>query len=313
MLCTQRSDWQKFRRNQLKQRRLYGAKFFHRYVERVRERRQRHNLSDDVRLCLNQNEQSQLKNWIEFQHYHLKRLEELGEGRIELYKTLDDVQKETMDADRAKAERALRDVTGIQRRLGYNERLTEGNKTLLQWIEQKRTEMVLNNSKLVEENSNNQDAVATVSQRTSTRSYARRQPSVLLDNAGFSKATTLKNRKKQTEKSKVSKSEPSISNPPAFSKSDAPQAPKHGERKTKHTDEERPLRQLRPQRVSKKSRLEGAISTSSSGKTRGPSSQTRALDNTQNKRQLASQLSHAANSRFVTRYGRSSVPPARWV
>lgn len=72
---------------------------------------------------------------------------------------LGDAQKRNTDADRARVQRVSEDVTGIQCRLCYNGRLEEETKTLLEWIEQRRTEMVAEDRKLIEEASDNQVAV----------------------------------------------------------------------------------------------------------------------------------------------------------
>lgn len=84
-LRPQLSNWRAFRAFQLKTRRYYRNISFSKYVDVIQERRQSHNLSGDVRLLLDPEQQSRLGNWIEFQNYHLQRLEdfskEVGRGK----------------------------------------------------------------------------------------------------------------------------------------------------------------------------------------------------------------------------------------
>ena len=83
MLRTQLSDWRKFRVFQEKIRAYYHTKAFSIFVDNVRERRQRHKVGGDVRLLFNSEQQSRLGNWIEFQNYHLNRLEWFQENITE--------------------------------------------------------------------------------------------------------------------------------------------------------------------------------------------------------------------------------------
>jgi hypothetical protein len=49
----------------------YQRKLFSQYVDEVRELRRKHAMGGDVMLRSDAKQQSQLKNWIEFQYYHL--------------------------------------------------------------------------------------------------------------------------------------------------------------------------------------------------------------------------------------------------
>jgi hypothetical protein len=79
---------------------------FSKFVDEVRERWRRHKVGGDVHLLLDPEQQSRLENWMEFQDYHLKRLEQFEKKQDELKKKLDDAQKEaegtgTLGFDRA--------------------------------------------------------------------------------------------------------------------------------------------------------------------------------------------------------------------
>lgn len=71
VLCAQASDWREFRADQLRLRPFRNDEF----MDDVRERRRRHGLGGDIRLLPKLRQQCRLKNWIEFQNYHLKQLE----------------------------------------------------------------------------------------------------------------------------------------------------------------------------------------------------------------------------------------------
>ena len=83
VLRAQLSDWKRFRLFQRNVRARYQHKPFSSFEDEVRERRQRHGLDGSVSLLLDLNQQSQLQNWIEFQNYQLKRLEQFDKERDE--------------------------------------------------------------------------------------------------------------------------------------------------------------------------------------------------------------------------------------
>lgn len=105
-------------------------------MDEVRERRRRHKLDGHVRLRLDPEQQSPLENWVEYQNYHLNRLEQNEKKRDKLKKKLDEAYKNATDTfteDSAPA--AFRHL------LKATERDLERQKVLLQWIEQERQAM----------------------------------------------------------------------------------------------------------------------------------------------------------------------------
>jgi hypothetical protein len=128
VLCAQLSDWRKFRTLQGRDRARYRNKLFSNFVDKVRERRQRHKLGGDVRLLLDPKQQSGLENWMEFQNYHLKRLERFERRRDSLSDAWKDAGAE--------------DAEAIWQELEDTERDLEGHKVLLEWIEQMRWTMM---------------------------------------------------------------------------------------------------------------------------------------------------------------------------
>lgn len=163
VLRAQLSDWRKFRIFQERVRAYYRNKPFRHFEDVVRERR-RHELCDDVRLLLNSEQQSRLENWIEFQNYHLKRLEQFEEKRDDLKKELDDARKKADDAE------------AVRRELKNSERDLERHKVLLLWIEQKRRTMESGYSTSAEEDKDDQDTASKAVRSTCTRDRRTRRP-----------------------------------------------------------------------------------------------------------------------------------------
>ena len=144
-LWSQISEWRKFRASQARIRRRYQNKSFSKFEDVVRERRRRYQLGGDVRLILDPEQQSRLENWIEFQNYHLERLERFEKKRDRLKQELDEVRKKAEDTITAgsehAAEDAAEDVEAVQDLLEIAEWDVERHKILLQWIEQERLAM----------------------------------------------------------------------------------------------------------------------------------------------------------------------------
>lgn len=251
VLCAQLSDWRRFRAAQLKARDRYRDKAFSKYAEEAVELRRRHEVGGEVRLLLDPKQQSRPENWMEFQNYHLKRLEQFEKKRDELKKELDDAQKQAEHI--AGWERAAEDVEAIQQVLENAEWDLERHKVLLQWIEQERRAMDRGYPTPAKENNNDQDAVPKAVRRTSTRASQkeRPEPSAVLGKVRVSKATSKK-RNTQTQKPKAPELELGIQNSDVILQSGIPQA---RETKPRRTKEETIIRQLRPQRVSKANRL----------------------------------------------------------
>ena len=142
-LASQLDDWRKFRSAQASTRHRYGRRHFAKFVQRVRDRRQRHGLDDEVNLLLYYEQQSRLQNWIEYQHLHLYRLEEHAKEREEALMTLQDYEEKSKDQGHPDYQRASEIVKSLQYRLTvaipYNMKREEN---LLQWIEQERLSML---------------------------------------------------------------------------------------------------------------------------------------------------------------------------
>lgn len=141
VLRAQRSDWQRFRAFQKRIRRYYRNKPFSDFVNKARQRRQRHELGGNIYLLPDLEQQSRLDNWTEFQDYHLQSFEGLGKERDGLMKELNEIRDKGEDVGSANHKRAMLDAESIQRNLVYAERNIESHRILLQWIETKRSEM----------------------------------------------------------------------------------------------------------------------------------------------------------------------------
>ena len=103
-LCSQRNDWCGFRDFQQRVRDHSVNRFAH-FTNAVRDRRQRHHLSEDVHLCLNPEEQTQVETWVEFQNYHL-HIQESYEKEVQ-------VEKEDLRAAREKLNAIRKQHKGI--------------------------------------------------------------------------------------------------------------------------------------------------------------------------------------------------------
>ena len=132
-------------------------------MDEVHKRRRRHRVGGDVRLLLSLEQQSRLENWIEFQNYHLKRIEGFGKKRDELKKELDNARKKT-----EVSKRVVDNVKTVRQELENAKRDLERHKVLLQWIEQERRIIDSGHLKPVEEDNNDRDTTPKAARRTST-------------------------------------------------------------------------------------------------------------------------------------------------
>jgi hypothetical protein len=92
---------------------------------------------------------------MEFQNYHLKRLELFEKKRDEL-KELHGAQKKAADTDTAGSARAAEEAEAVQHLSGFAERNLERHKVLLQWIEQERRAMDIAYPTPIEEDNDEQ-------------------------------------------------------------------------------------------------------------------------------------------------------------
>lgn len=300
VLRAQLSDWKRFRGFQKKVRRYYRHRNFSEFVDQVRERRRRHRLGGNVCLRLDLN-QSQMETWIEFQDWHLQRLEGFEKHRDKLRKELDDVQGEVKDTGAREVAEAC------EQELEYAELTLKRHNTLLHWIEQERLAIDTRCSTLVkEEDHSNQDTALKAVRRASPTTLRKKQPEAptVLGGVRVSKA---KRKKPNTlrQKPKIPESEPGIEDLD-IPESNTPQAPKCQESKPQRTKTETPLRQLRPQRVSKIKQLID-VNVKSPRKAR----QKRSSDQSRSNSRWSPQRLQYSHVDVKTRSGRLSRRPER--
>ena len=300
VLRAQLSDWKRFRGFQKEVRQYYRHRNFSEFVDQVRERRRRHGLGGNVCLRLDL-KQSRLETWIEFQDWHLQRLEGFEKHRDKLRKELDDAQGEVKDIGATEVTEAC------EQELEYAEWVLKRHNTLLHWIEQERLAIDTRCSTLVkEEDRSNQDAALKAVQRASPTTRRRKQPEAptVLGEVRVSKA---KRRKPNTprQRRKIPESEPGIEDLDT-PESNTPQAPKRRESKLQRNKTETPLRQLRPQRVSKINQLIDA-----NVKSPRRARQKRSPDQSRSNSRWAPQRLQHSHVDVKTRSGRLSRRPER--
>lgn len=297
MLCAQRSDWRGFRASQVRVRSRYRQGQFGAFVDEVRERRRRHKLDGDVHLLVNLQKQSQQKNWIEFQNYHLKRHERLEKER--------DGLKEAGDAAMITHERVAQNEEAIQRNLEFAERTLWWHEIFLGWIEQQRCAMDPHPPTSIENDSDHPNAV----QRASNRQCRPKRPdnSAILRKAKVSKSTP-KSLKMRVRESKVPKPAPAFINSVVATPSNFDRVPMSPETKPRHA-KKTPLTQLCSQRVSKARRLANVGANPRPRAQRSNPWQT--PNQARPRRQSATYPLYAPPERFKTRSGRISRPTVR--
>lgn len=155
--------------------------------------------------------QSRLENWIEFQNYHLERLERFEKKRDGLKQELDKAQKKAEDINAAGSNDAAEDAEAVQQVLEIADGNLERHKVLLQWIELERQAMDPEYPIPIGKNNNDQETVLKVVRRTSTRVRQKRRPetSGILGKVRVSKAMPKKPNT-QTQKLKTPEFEPTI-------------------------------------------------------------------------------------------------------
>lgn len=312
-LCAQNTEWRKFRAFQSRVRRQLRNKSFSKFENEVRERRRRYQLSGDVRLILHPKQQSRLENWIEFQNYHLERLEWFEKKRDELKQELNEAQKKLGVTDVADSKCAVEDAEIVQQILNNAEWELKRHKVLLQWIEQKRWAIGSEYSTFTEEDNDDQNATSKAVRRISTYARQKRRPetSVILGKVRVVKAMPKK-RNTHTQKPKASELESLIQDSNAIPQSSIPQASKRRQATPRRVKEETPLRQVRPQRVANAKRFTDARVKPLSGTQNRSAEQTRSSAQAQSKRRPALQQSQPAPENVISRSGRRSRPPVRW-
>ena len=135
LLSSQLNDWEAFRDYQNRVRRYYiQRKSFGVHEEKVRDRRRKHGLEGDAFLDFNLDTQSQLQNWIEFQHYHFGLYDEQEEN-IQNEKKMLETARKKMETD---ASDTGINVKHIGMRITYEESKIQKHNKMLRWIEQQR-------------------------------------------------------------------------------------------------------------------------------------------------------------------------------
>ena len=305
VLCAQNSGWQQFRTFQWKVRRPSRRKPFSEYEDEARRRRQSYGLDGDVRLVSELERQSQLGHWIEFQAYQLERLERLKKDQSGLKQELGEVRQKPKDADAVGAECSADDAAAIEQLLGNAEWDLERHMVLLRWIEQKRLEMDPEYPETSRKQENDgQDAIPILGRRASThvRQGRRQKSPPVLGKFRISKATPQK-RRTPTQK-RMGASEPKLTTQLSdVPRSSIPTTLKFRQTKSRRkTKEEKPLGQLRPQRVTKPQHPTVARQSGRQSRSTGP---IRSSDRLRAKRRPATQQPQPA-AQIITKSGRIS-------
>ncbi|KAK4990624.1 hypothetical protein LTR66_006748 [Elasticomyces elasticus] len=303
VLCAQLSNWRKFRASQLIE-----------FMDEVRERRRRHKVDSNICLLLDPEQQSWLENWMEFQNYHLKRLERFEKKRDKLEKDLDKARDKAENTNTGGSDRAAKDAEAVRQVLENAVRDLERHNILLQWIEQEWRAMDAGYPTPVQRDNDDQGAAAKAVRRTSARYRQKRRPeaSMVLGKVRVSKAKPKKWTTK-FQKSKAPELEHAIPDSDAIPQSSIPQASKRRDTKPRRTQkEETQLRQILPQRVSKAKRFADARAKSLPETQRCDVWQIRSPDRARCKRQPAPQRPQPAPENVMTRSGRITRPAVRW-
>lgn len=198
VLCAQASDYREFLADQLHTRRRFRNKCFSKFEEEVRARRQKYGLCVDVHLLPDSRQQSRLQNWVEFQNYHLKKLERLETEQDESRQKLDDARRLASGRISPAPERAGDDVEALEYFLDRIAWSIEQRKVLLDWIEEWRQVMDSGHpTPSCEEDNNEHRVLSEAGSRTSARRGRRRgsragSPSTVLGQAKVMKAQPKK-------------------------------------------------------------------------------------------------------------------------
>lgn len=180
VLRTQLRDWKDFRIFQKRIRHFYRNKSFGTFVNNVIQRRQKHELDGEVHLLRDVAQQHQIDDWMEFQDYHLQRLERF-EKELEVWKT------KVFHAPITDSEFAW----VPEKRLRACEYDVERQTILLHWIEQQRILMTTDASKPATNDDDEQYASTAASRPMSTVEGSMRwnQPDTVHENVEMTKHT----------------------------------------------------------------------------------------------------------------------------
>ena len=315
VLYAQLLDWKQFRRFQTRNRRHYlHLKTLSAFEDKIRKRRQRHNVEWLVRLQPELENQSRLADWIEFQDYHFQRHEKIAKEIEDSKAQLADAWKRTEVGDAVNLKRAAQDVEAYQHKMEYAELRLRKHSILLQWIEQERIIMGGGHLRLVKRDLDDEDGASRGVRRTLTRSHQKRQPKArsLLSpiQAGLWKPRPNKPNM-QRQMHMLPNVEPVIVDLASRQKSvsgilDGREAKCRGIKKGRTA-----LRPFRSQRVSK-------VKRSAEANAKVPSApqlhkvRQKQLDQARCKQENTSQSPYCTPMVVKTRSGRESRRPARW-
>ena len=260
VLCSQLSDWEKFREYQGGVRLYYSQRnSLPDFQDKVRDRRRRHRLESDVCLRPDPEQQTQLENWIEFQNYHLH----IDEGFHEYVKD----RRGKLDAARKKLETGTSGPTGAEdveifsKKVQYFEAKLRKHQILLRWIEQKRVAFAAQQALSVDASPTQddrsqaeEDEPSAIRRRPASarRKGAKKTPSVL---SPVRSAVSKKPRRRRRNLWPRKLDSPQSAEKATTAESKAPRYSNRirdiGGNKPHRNKESTPLRPLHPQRVSK--------------------------------------------------------------
>ena len=249
-LHAQCSDWKSFRRYQEKIRRYHlHGQTFNIYLQEMRNRLRRHGLEEYSCLHSDRQQQSELKNWIEFQNYHLAIYESLEKDIRDDRENLDGARKQSKDTDVSET-RVVEDIKIFESNLRYSERRLRQHKNLLRWIEQQRIAMAARQATSVHDNGSH---VGDQSQIRKAESRAIRRSSSS-NRQKDQKASALSPMPSRVTKKIPQKQilRPRKRDVPSVAKNTTMASSTHlQEKKSRRAKKITPLRPFRPQRVSK--------------------------------------------------------------
>lgn len=293
----QLSDWHRFRLYQKRVRHYYPQKRFSKFLNTVRKRREKHNLEGNVHLRFDVRQQSTLKNWTNFQDYHLQKLENLEKKRKDLKKNYD-ITMTTKNRDFRK-----QSLWALQCKLKYSEKEIRLHEILLQWAEQERMAMNINYLMPVEEQNDDRNASSKIGQGADSGSRRKRRMkiSLFLDDVKISKVKP-KRSTGQVQKRATSRTEATIEDFIMALKSSIHEISRHRQIKSRSHKTEALFCQRRSQRVFKAERFVQSNAESSARPLHKRSSN-----------QTSFKRSQPTSENIITRSGRVSRRPTKWI
>jgi hypothetical protein len=264
-----------------------------------------------LRFSLEENDRK-LENWIEFQAYHIHNgIEKFERELRDQNERKDALQKRADSADPTVSKEAVELMQNNQRTWKYRERELEMERYFLQWTEQQRMAMDPGYPTPVEGDRDDRVALPKAVRRASVSNRRKKQPKArsVLGKPGISKCQTQKRgvrrQKPKTPDTTPKPTPPAMDfSPPTSNVSRIPDSPATKPRRTKTQP---PRRQPPMQKVSKAKRFDNANAKSIAASRRRAIGQNRSLDAQSPRR------SQPALVEVMTRSGRVSRPPVKWV